>query len=166
MKYPPAPLTPFLAALPQKAPISFRSRSLISQQGTPLSAHASIACSLLNSLASLFATPSLYFQSFADSFVKTPGGGVPCANFPPLVYPERSSRGATPFLLAFVFKNLQIPPSISSINMPPPFQTVTNPSPRKLFRFTFIQIPGGVTLPGALFLVSPLVTRHSFLMLS
>jgi hypothetical protein len=98
MKYPPTLLTPFLAALPSKAPISFRSRSLISQQGTPLSAHASIACSLLNSLASLFATPSLYFQSFEDSFVKTPGGGGAV-----------TSSSQTPFLLAFVFKNLQIP---------------------------------------------------------
>jgi len=116
MKYPPALLTPFLAALPHKATISFRSRSLISQQGTPLSAHASIACSLLNSLASLFATPSLYFQSFADSFAKTPGvGGA--------VY----KLLAAPLLLAFVFKNLQIP--------------LRARPPAALFIFMHLQIP-------------------------
>jgi hypothetical protein len=107
MKYPPALLTPFLAALPSKAPISFHYRSLISHQGTPLSAYASIACSLLNSLASLFATPFLYFQSFADSFVKTGGVGVPCTFFS--FTPSAFREGQLHFCPAFVFKNLQIP---------------------------------------------------------
>jgi hypothetical protein len=118
MKYSPAPLTPSPATLPQNVPLCSRCHSLVSIPLNVLSACTSIACALLNSLASLFATPLLCFQSFADSFAKTRGWwmGVPCAFFSftpifegPLVYPERSSRGATPFLLAFVFKNLQIP---------------------------------------------------------
>jgi hypothetical protein len=105
MKYPPAPLTPFVAALPQKAPISFRSRSLISHQGAPLSVHASIACSLLNSLASLFATPLLCFQSFADSFVKTGGVGVP---FTPSAFREGQLHFC-PCLFSRTYKSLAAP---------------------------------------------------------
>jgi hypothetical protein len=73
MKYQPAPLSPSLAALPQRAPTSFRDRLLTSHSGAPLSRHASIACRLLESLASLFPSPFLYFQSFAASFRKTRG---------------------------------------------------------------------------------------------
>src|SRR6267154_2828295 len=35
-----------------------------------------VACGLFISLASLLRRRSVYFQSFADSFCKTPGGGV------------------------------------------------------------------------------------------
>ena len=38
-----------------------------------LTPSTSIACRLLNSLASLFPSRFLYFQSFAASFSKTPG---------------------------------------------------------------------------------------------
>jgi hypothetical protein len=109
MKYPPALLTPFLAALPQKAPISFHCSSLISHQGTPLSAHTSIACSLLNSLAALFATPVLCFQSFADSFAKTGGYGGTLRLSPCSFIPSALREGQLHFCPAFVFKNLQIP---------------------------------------------------------
>ena len=37
----------------------------------------SCACALFISLCALFRTPILCFQSFADSFAKTPGWGVP-----------------------------------------------------------------------------------------
>src|SRR5260370_930124 len=124
MKYPASRLTPFLAALPSKARISFHYRSLISHQGTRLSAYVSIACSLLNSLASLFATPSLYFQSFADSFVKTPGGGGGTLHLF-LVYPDRFSRGAAPLL-----------PRIC-------FQELTNPSPHLPPHPSLTRAPGG-----------------------
>src|SRR6266849_9570503 len=77
MKYSPAPLTPFLAAL-----LCIRRRMhILSEQREPkdldqLSSHTPIACALLNSLASLFAPALVCFQSFADSFAKTPGVGV------------------------------------------------------------------------------------------
>ena len=73
MKYPPAPLTPFLASPPR-----IRRRTHIPNEQREPKDHqptlsASIACRLLNSLASLFSTPFLYFQSLAASFRKTPG---------------------------------------------------------------------------------------------
>ncbi len=77
MKYPPAPLTPFLASPPRirrRTQILNDQRELKDYQPT---LSASIACRLLNSLASLFSTPFLYFQSLAASFVKIPGVGVP-----------------------------------------------------------------------------------------
>ena len=73
MKYPPAPLTPFLASPPRnrrKTQFPNEQRELKDHQPT---LSASIACRLLNSLASLFSTPFLYFQSLAASFRKTPG---------------------------------------------------------------------------------------------
>ena len=73
MKYPPAPLTPFLAS-----PMVMRRRTHIPNEQRELKDHqptlsASIACRLLKSLASLFSIPYLYFQSVAASFRKTPG---------------------------------------------------------------------------------------------
>jgi hypothetical protein len=80
MKYPPAPLTPFLAS-----PLCIRRRMHILTEQRELKDHrptlsASIACRLLvtlslegQSLASLFPSPFLYFQAFAASFRKTPG---------------------------------------------------------------------------------------------
>src|SRR5712692_7577576 len=62
MKYPPAALTPFLAALPQKLPHPFRCQLLPSRATQGLSAGASMACALLNSLLALFSAPSLCFQ--------------------------------------------------------------------------------------------------------
>src|ERR1700730_15441177 len=109
MKYPPAPLTPSLATLPQNVRLGFSCPSLVSITSTVLSVCASIACALLNSLASLFATPVLYFQSFVDSFVKTPGGGGAAPISRHSFTPNALPRGAAPLLLAFVFKNLQIP---------------------------------------------------------
>ena len=76
MKYPPAPLTPFLAALPQNAPPSFRCHRPVAETRKPRSCVSSTAWPLLISLASLFATPPLSFQSFTASFLKTPGVGV------------------------------------------------------------------------------------------
>src|SRR5882724_3237743 len=75
MKYPPAPLTPFLASplsIPRRTHIPNEQRELKDHQPT---LSASIACRPLNSLASLFSTPFLYFQSLAASFRKTPGVG-------------------------------------------------------------------------------------------
>src|SRR5258705_6249291 len=88
MKYPPAPLTPFFASPPRigrRTHIPNEQHELKDHQPT---LSASIACRLLNSLASLFSTPFLYFQSLAASFRKTPGCGVPC--FP--ATPPRSPR--------------------------------------------------------------------------
>ncbi len=76
MKYPPAPLTPFFASLPLTRPHRFLRHARPSRTAQVLSAGASIACALLNSLASLFAAAVLYFQSFAHSFAKYPGYGV------------------------------------------------------------------------------------------
>ena len=75
MKYPPAPLTPFLASPPR-----IRRRTHIPNEQRELKHHrptlsASMGCRLLKSLASLFSTPFLYFQSLAASFARIPGGG-------------------------------------------------------------------------------------------
>ena len=75
MKYPPAPLTPFLASPPR-----IRRRTHIPNEQRELNDHqptlsASMGCRLLKSLASLFSPPFLYFQSLAASFARIPGGG-------------------------------------------------------------------------------------------
>ena len=49
------------------------SRSWVPHTAKLLNTHSSIACTLLNSLASLFAHAFLCFQSFADSFCKIGG---------------------------------------------------------------------------------------------
>jgi hypothetical protein len=78
MKYPPASLTPFLAAL-----LCIRRKMhILSEPSEPKhdqpSARASIACALLNSLVALFSAPVLSFQWLAHSLTKTPGGwGIP-----------------------------------------------------------------------------------------
>ena len=92
MKYTPAPLTPFLAVLPRKSRHPFRCQLLPSRTAKGLSASASIACALLNSLVALFATPVLYFQWLAASFRKTPGFGYPAS-----VQSSGSPQRANPF---------------------------------------------------------------------
>src|SRR5260370_23055379 len=78
MKYPASHLTPFLATLLQEPRHPFRCQLLPSRTGQGLSAGASSACALLNSLVALFSTPILCFQRLAHSFAKTPGGwGIP-----------------------------------------------------------------------------------------
>src|SRR5258708_9109551 len=94
MKYPTGPLTPSLAALPQDVSLCSRRHPLVSIPSTLLSVCASIACTLLKSLASLFATPILCFQSLADSFTKIVGWRTP-----PL---PRHSPLFTTFLLLFL----------------------------------------------------------------
>src|ERR1700686_3055418 len=80
MNYPASHLTPFLPALPAKAPFASGHRSLVPHTAKLLNPHGSITCTLLNSLASLFAHAFVCFQSFADSFCKTPGVGYPGSN--------------------------------------------------------------------------------------
>src|SRR5437899_10667340 len=118
MKYPPAPLTPFLAPPPR-----IRRRTHIPNEQRELKDHqptlsASIACRLLKSLASLFSTPFLYFQSLAASFRKTPGvwGTVfPCgasAFSAPLRYHlQFLSR-------SFFSRTYELPPPTPSICIP------------------------------------------------
>src|SRR5260370_19217665 len=118
MKYRLAALTPFLATL-----LCIRRRMhILSEQREPkdldqLSAHTSIACALLNSLASLFPLALVCFQSFADSFGKTPGGGgtsfTPIFEGPLATRLPRalSERGHSPLSWPFLFLQLQIPPS-------------------------------------------------------
>ena len=135
MKYTSAPLTPFLATLPQDAPVGSPRHSLVSNSTPLLSICASIACALLNSLAALFSTAVVCFQSFADSFAKTPGVGVLFANAP-----------APQFRLAPVFKNLQIPPPATSISMPRVFIYLEIPHPATTLFSHRYKSPGcGVT---------------------
>jgi hypothetical protein len=76
MKYPPAPLTPFLAS-PLEDPVRPSLFYLLTSRGpVALSACASIACRLWNSLSTPFSTPLVCFQSLAASFCKTPGWGT------------------------------------------------------------------------------------------
>jgi hypothetical protein len=144
MKYPPAPLTLFFASLPLTRPHRFLRHARPSRTAQALSAGASIACALLNSLASLFAAAVLSFQSFARSFAKCPGCGVSRSDgwalggsrrrlpMPetvlratrvecPSATPPRSLRLSgiicSGLDRSFVFITLQIPPSPASINM-------------------------------------------------
>src|SRR5260221_3701654 len=83
MKYPARSLTPSLATLPQDVPLCSPRHLLVSIPFPVLSTCKSTACALLNSLASLFATPFLCFQLLADSFAKI--GGLWCpVSFSPL----------------------------------------------------------------------------------
>ena len=113
MKYWPTLLTPFLAALAQNRPQRSRHHSLVSRTSQTLNVCASTACALLNSLVALFSTAVVCFQELADSFAKTPGVGVPRAAPSPLAArsPRALLKTATPFRLACVFNNLQIPRS-------------------------------------------------------
>jgi hypothetical protein len=77
MKYSPAPLTPFLAALCIRRRMPILNEQRERKDLDPLTLSTSIACALLNSLAALFATPLICFQSLADSFAKIPGVGYP-----------------------------------------------------------------------------------------
>src|SRR5260221_11064082 len=83
MKYPARSLTPSLATLPQDVPLCSPRHLLVSIPFPVLSTCKSTACALLNSLASLFATPFLCFQLLADSFAKRGGVGFPFS-FSPL----------------------------------------------------------------------------------
>ena len=78
MKYPPAPLTPFLAALPQNPPHRFRPHSLVPRTAKALSAHSSIACALFELSCRSFFNAALCFQSLAHSFAKHRGGVLFC----------------------------------------------------------------------------------------
>jgi hypothetical protein len=80
MKHPASPLTPLFPALPAKAPFASGQRSLVPHTTKLLNTHSSITCTLLNSLASLFAHAFVCFQSFADSFCKIGGVGYPGSN--------------------------------------------------------------------------------------
>jgi hypothetical protein len=73
MKYPSAPLTPFLAPLPCIRPGTHILSERDPKDPDRLTPGTSITCRLLNPLGSLFASRFLYFQSFAASFSKTPG---------------------------------------------------------------------------------------------
>jgi hypothetical protein len=115
MKYPAAPPTPFLAALPQKTRVPFRSQLLPSRTAQALSVRTTIACSLLKSLASLFASPVLCFQWLAASFHKTPGGVGYCAPLRHLRVLRVSALSFAVLESALVFKNLQVAPSTPGI---------------------------------------------------
>ena len=127
MKYPPAPLTLCLATLLQNLPLCSRCHSLLSIPPPVLSTCKSIACALLNSLASLFATPFLCFQSFADSFAKTGGWGCP-APFPATRLPRALSTRRNSISGRLCFQELtQTPPAALSIGMPRIFKHLQIP---------------------------------------
>src|SRR5713226_6434763 len=142
MKYPPAPLTPFTAALPQKPRHPFRCQLQPSRRAQGLSAAPSLACALLNSLVALFSAPVLYFQRLAHSFARTPGvWGIPNVlrdtGVGTLSLATRHSPLVT--FLVVSFHALTNPSFCGIDKYAPPFHAVTNPSPRKPFLFTSIQ---------------------------
>src|SRR5882762_5999382 len=140
MKYPPAPLTPFLASPPR-----IRRRTHIPNEQRELKDHqptlsASIACRLLKSLASLFALRILCFQRLAASFAKIPGGwGTPAAI--PRCLPGAPFERGSSISARSCFQELTNPSSRVIDQYAPPFHTVTNPCSRNFFRFTSIQNP-------------------------
>ena len=122
MKYPPAPLTPFLAALPQNPRHRFRPHSLAPRTAKPLSAHFPIACALFELSCRSFSSPSSLFSVACALFCKNTGVGysfvlggtlrhlrVLCVSSP------RAARGALSLQSldrSPVFKNLRIAPAI------------------------------------------------------
>src|SRR5258706_8291111 len=111
MECPASPANPFSSdTYVEKRPsISCHPRFSIS--AAALSSSSSRACRLLKSLASLFATPLVCFQSVADSLCKTPGVGYPgqdvvqnvrTLEFPPRLFsrtyelPPQTDRFASP----------------------------------------------------------------------
>ena len=145
MKYPPAPLTPFLASPPR-----IRRRTHIPNEQRELKDHqptlsASIACRLLKSLASLFAPRILCFQRLAASFAKIPGGGVP-PRLSLVVYPERRSRGELnfcPLLFSRTYKSLLTPHRSAC----PAFSSTYKPLFSQPLSFHIYTKPPGVTHP-------------------
>src|SRR5882757_2922962 len=107
MKYPPTPLTPFFASPPRigrRTHIPNEQHELKDHQPT---LSVSIACRLLNSLASLFSTPFLCFQSLAASFRKTPGvwGTVSLCDTSAVSAPARRG-GSLRYHLQFLSRSL------------------------------------------------------------
>jgi hypothetical protein len=118
MKYPPAPLTPFLASPPR---IQRRTHILNEQRDLKdldPTLSASITCRLLKSLAALFPSRFLYFQSFAASFRKTPGGVGYCVPLRHLRVLRVSALSFAVLESVLVFKKLQVAPSTPSICIP------------------------------------------------
>ena len=138
MKYPPAPLTPFLAALPQNARPSLRCHRLVAKTRKPRSSVSSTACPLLNSPAPLLATPPLSFQSLTASFLKTPGVGLPSRKPGERQRPSRFPRltshqtPVTALCLSPVLNNLQIPPAHHRPASPPFSRTYKSLFPQTL----------------------------------
>ena len=142
MKYPNSPLTPSFATLPQNPPHRLHHPSLIPCTPKALNAYASIACALLNSLATLFSFAVVCFQELAHSFAKTPGvgWGVPLRNLRVLC------ASALSFALVTSVPCFQelTGCSLHLIDLHPPrFHAFTNCFFRKPFLFTSIQIAGG-----------------------
>src|SRR5437879_3304417 len=77
MKYPTGPINLFTSDTYEETRPSISCNSRLFIPTADLSALPSIACRLLNSLASLFATPLVCFQPLAASFSKMPGVGYP-----------------------------------------------------------------------------------------
>ena len=72
----------------------------------PVTPFSSSACGLFFSLAALFQTPILCFQSFADSLRKTPGGMGSCASA--VHESQATNHESRKFCRPFVFMVLQI----------------------------------------------------------
>jgi len=150
MKYPPAPLTPFLASPPR-----IRRRTHILNEQRELKDHQptlsdSIACRLLNSLASLFSTPFLYFQSLAASFRKTPGVWSTVFGAYAFSTPARR-RGSLRYHLQFLSRSL----FSRTYELPPPHHRFASHAFSSTYKSLFSQPlsfhiytkPPGVTLP-------------------
>jgi hypothetical protein len=158
MKYPAAQLTPFLPS-----PLCIRRRMHILTEQRDLkdldpTLSASIACRLLKSLASLFPSPFLYFQSFAASFRKTPGvwgTAFLCdtSAFSASLYPEpRGVRYHFQFLSRSLFSR--------TYELPPPLHRFACPAFSCTSKLLFPQLPYFQK-----YLRCPLVSRfsrHSF----
>jgi hypothetical protein len=166
MKYPAAQLTPFLPS-----PLCIRRRMHILTEQRDLkdldpTLSASIACRLLKSLASLFPSPFLYFQSFAASFRKTPGvwGTVflcDTSAFSASLYPEpRGVRYHFQFLSRSLFSR--------TYELPPTRHRFASRGFSYTYKLHFPQLPyfqNYLRCPLVFRFFSPLATRH-FPMLS
>ncbi len=150
MKYPPAPLTPFLAAL-----LCIRRRAHIpSEQREPkdlnqLSASTTTACSLFALSLLRFRPSACLFSTAYSLFCKnTRGGGIPDGSAGHQQFASTSFPGFAS--ASSCFQRLANPSFGLIDKYAPPFHTVTNPFSRNPFLFTSIQNTQGMACAGLL----------------
>src|SRR5882762_7946093 len=116
---------------------------LTALDASPANPVFSDSCGLFFSLGALFDVRLVCFQYLADSFCKTPGGGVPLRHLRALracpFFRRASSLSLAFFCRPSIFIHLQIPPRRVSICNILCFHALTNPFFRNFFVFTSIQ---------------------------
>ncbi|SRR5713226_10210890 len=147
MKYPPAPLTPFLRTFSRK----ITSKRILSPENSARAPAIPLSTFRMNTCKSVSKQRTLS-TSRMNTYAKTGGGGS--HTFAPVfrIRLPRIPLRASPPQRSFVFKYLQIPRRAN------PFFSHPYKMPGVWHPPVFLEDPRGVTLLRAFF--SPLVTRH------